>query len=83
MSASRSSTPPSLGKYPARHPIDISKFAWFYEERGRINVIAELRTTATGEEPLYIGTTHTPISMRLLCRTVDRYRKYLAKRRKK
>jgi hypothetical protein len=62
-------------KYPGRHPIDVSDTAWFYEERGRINVIAELKQTTTGEATVHLGTTHTKIPMRLLCRVVDRYRR--------
>lgn len=68
-------------KYPSRQPIDVSASAWFYEERGRIDVIAELKTVTTpGGAVNYLGTTHTKIPMRLLCRVVDRYRK--ARRRK-
>lgn len=62
-------------KFPARYPIDVSKVAWFYEERGHIKVIAELRTTTTGGGSSYLGTTHTAIPFRLLCRVVDRYRR--------
>ncbi len=71
-----------LGKYPSRNPIDVSKDAWFYEEGGHVKVIAQLTTETTGEGRRYIGTTHTSIPMKLLCRTVDRYRKAKAKRRR-
>lgn len=63
-------------KYPSRHPIDLSDTAWFYEERGHIKVIAELKQIVTGYHvPQHLGTTHTKIPMRLLCRVVDRYRR--------
>lgn len=74
---------PRSKRFPSRYPIDISKTAWFYEERGHIKVIAELRQQTTGQPVVYLGTTHTAIPMRLLCRVVDRYRKAKAKRRKK
>ena len=63
-------------KFPSRFPIDVSKTAWFYEERGHIKVIAELstKTMPTGEVR-HLGTTHTAIPFRLLCRVVDRYRR--------
>lgn len=70
------------GRFPSRQPIDINKTAWFYEDRGHIKVISDLRTQTTGEAPRYLGTTHTSIPFKLLCRTVDRYRKFKAKRRK-
>jgi hypothetical protein len=61
--------------------------AWFYEERGHIKVVAQLKTktviTDKGVTEDYLGTTHTAIPFKLLCRVVDRYRKHKAKRRKK
>lgn len=72
---------PKPEKFPGRHPIDVSSTAWLYEERGHIKVIAELRTKTTGEAlERYLGTTHTAIPYKVLCRIVDRYRK--AKRRR-
>lgn len=74
---SRSTTTPKRReRFPARSPIDLTDTAWFYEERGHIKVIAELKQAVTGYHvPQHLGTTHTKIPMRLLCRVVDRYRR--------
>lgn len=66
-------------KFPSRQPIDISKTAWFYEDHSHIKMIVELRNKDGG----YLATTHTRVPYKLLCRTVDRYRKAKAKRRNK
>lgn len=67
-----------LGRYPSREPIDVTDKVWFYEERGaHISVVAQCED----RDGLYLGTTHAKIPMKLLVRTVDRYRK--AKRKKK
>ena len=79
-----SATPRRRNKFPSRYPIDVSKTVWFYEERGHIKVIAELKTkTMPGGAEQHLGTTHSAIPFRLLCRAVDRYRKFKAKRRGK
>lgn len=70
---------PKREAFPGRSPIDVGPFAWFYEARGHIKVIVQLRNN----QDVYQGTTHTAIPFKLLCRAVDRYRKYRAKRRTK
>lgn len=57
--------------FPSPYPIDINENLWLYENYGSLSVVD---IKATG---------HVRVPMKTLCVIVDRYRKYLAKRRRK